>query len=220
MARAAVCPPQCWRKEVAVVGLKIAVFETAGPNGSSASCFKNSFGQCLMTVFFFFFGSRTFIFTKQRDCYCLVVKKNPQNYYQIYNFGSTVITKAHVAFGETMKAVEAQTNLSTDLHSDINRKLPTGRKTYFLVLQLWCETNAATCSHKGEGVRCLQQPTRPQTCGEKVTRHVSCFWKRCDLGLFLSATKRPFPAGAADKNLSVPLLFVLGGGSKKPPRRL
>lgn len=46
-------------------------------------------------------------------------------------------------------------------------------------------------------------------------------WKNCARSLFLSATKRPFPAAAADdKTFSVPLLFVLGRGSKKQLQHL
>lgn len=93
--------------------------------------------------------------------------------YYFYPFSSMVIVKAQVTFGETIKAVEAQTTLSTDLHSDINRKLPTGRKTFFCFTAVaWDER-----SHTYEGVWCPHRSNRRQTRHEKMTRRVFVFWK-------------------------------------------
>lgn len=121
-----------------------------------------------------------------------------------------VIVKAQVTFGETMKAVEAQTNLSTDLHSDINRKLPTGRKTYFFgfTAVAWDERSNHTSTYVR---RCLMSAAAHSASNPSRENDGAGFrvLEKCDRSLFLSATKRPFPAAAADKtSLSLCCLFL------------
>lgn len=116
---------------------------------------------------------------------------------------------------------------SPDLHSDINRKLTTGRKSYFLQLRPGRERHCARAAfliHVWDLLSyvycrwCLMSPfsikhNLKKWQARQTEASVCVLNEDCCYCLFLSPLKQPFPVPATDKPFCL-FVFVLGWRSK------